>query len=383
MTESLRLESLEFQERLKSGQTWKLNEICLGDANLIVGRNATGKTRTLNVVFALARFLSGKTKTGLGRNTIRAQFRKGHETGEYELEHEDDQVLSEKYVFAGKTILKRKKDGSGEVLADKVGERIGFKVPSNVLAAVAKRDSLQHPQLDELANWAESVRHFKFASDFVEEQRRYVVPRNLPSSELQDQDPSVVAEVLQRGLNRWKSLFTNEVMRGMREVGFPLRKIALGAPTSIRFTPNLKEAVGIFAKERDLSHPTDSNSMSQGMYRTLALLLHVHYFALKRGSGLILIDDVGEGLDFERSQNLIAHLLKVARERDIQIVMTSNDRFVLNAVPLEHWIVLRRDGSEVSAHTKKTDPDRFEEFELTGLSNFDLLVSDFLFTDAK
>jgi hypothetical protein len=48
----------------------------------------------------------------------------------------------------------------------------------------------------------------------------------------------------------------------------------------------------------------------------------------------ILIDDIGEGLDFDRSSRLIKLLIEIAEKNEnIRLIMSTNDRFVMNAVP--------------------------------------------------
>lgn len=40
------------------------------------------------------------------------------------------------------------------------------------------------------------------------------------------------------------------------------------------------------------------------MYRALAVIIHLNYLLLAKKTSCILIDDIGEGLDFERSTAL-------------------------------------------------------------------------------
>ncbi len=58
--------------------------------------------------------------------------------------------------------------------------------------------------------------------------------------------------------------------------------------------------------------------------------------------------------------------------------MSTNDRFVMNHVPLTEWSVLRRSGNRVVVHNHENSPEAFERFEFTGLSNFDFFATDFL-----
>jgi hypothetical protein len=118
--------------------------------------------------------------------------------------------------------------------------------------------------------------------------------------------------------------------------------------------------------------------MSQGMFRAFSILIQVNYSQMSKKATCILIDDIGEGLDFERSCLLIDVLRKKADEPKIQLIMSTNDRFVMNNVPLEEWSVLLRHGGRVQVRNYNNSKDVFDEFKFTGLSNFSFLELDFI-----
>jgi hypothetical protein len=49
----------------------------------------------------------------------------------------------------------------------------------------------------------------------------------------------------------------------------------------------------------------------------------------------------------------------------------------MNAVPLEYWIILIRNGGRVASLNYKDSKAMFDEFQNTGLSNFDLFSSGY------
>jgi hypothetical protein len=55
--------------------------------------------------------------------------------------------------------------------------------------------------------------------------------------------------------------------------------------------------------------------------------------------------------------------------------MSTNDRFVMNNVPLEYWSIMQRYPNESKIYNYRNSRKQFEDFELTGLSNFDFLTS--------
>jgi len=67
-----------------------------------------------------------------------------------------------------------------------------------------------------------------------------------------------------------------------------------------------------------------------------------------------------------------------AMENNIQLIMSTNDRFVMNNVPLKYWSVIVRKGNIVRIYNYRNSREVFEDFELTGLSNFDFYSSNYL-----
>ena len=132
----------------------------------------------------------------------------------------------------------------------------------------------------------------------------------------------------------------------------------------------------LFVQEKDLNCRTTQADMSQGMFRALSLLISINFAARTGSAECILIDDIGEGLDFARSAALLDCIIKKNRKPSFQIIMTTNDRFIMNSVPLKHWIILDRHGSDVQSVTARNSPKIFEEFDYLGLSNFDFFSRD-------
>ena len=73
----MRLISVKFSEFEGETQEWTLEGLTLGSTNLIVGKNATGKSRSLNIISALSRHLAG-----LQAPTISAKYEVVFKDGE-------------------------------------------------------------------------------------------------------------------------------------------------------------------------------------------------------------------------------------------------------------------------------------------------------------
>ena len=57
--------------------------------------------------------------------------------------------------------------------------------------------------------------------------------------------------------------------------------------------------------------------------------------------------------------------------------MSTNDRFVMNNVPLEFWAIMHRTGNKSLSLNYRNSKELFDEFELMGLNNFDFFTSKF------
>ena len=167
-------------------------------------------------------------------------------------------------------------------------------------------------------------------------------------------------------------------MDDFKMIGYPVDMIDVKELTTVRFSPPImRKPLGLVVKERDIEGNTEQVEMSQGMFRALSLLIQINYLSYSSSSSCILIDDIGEGLDFDRATGLIKLLIDKAKGKNFQLIMTTNDRFVMNAVPLKYWSVLIRTRQICKALNYQNSKEIFDEFELTGLNNFDFFASKF------
>lgn len=375
----MRLQRLEFKELVNQPAQWSVGPVELDSAMLIVGKNAAGKSRTMSVLWSLSSILRGRISVAAG--TWHVTFLNEGDSIAYELSCEANLVVRERLVINGKTVLERDKDGTGILDASGSGQPVPlrFKVPPNAIAVVAKRDLLQHAYLEPLHQWATSVRFYPFGTHMGKEELGILMKDAPPA------DPSDWRRTLglfARAVKEYPETFVAKVLSYMARLGYQLDDIHVEqVPVLSTETPLPGPLVCLAVKECDLQCWTNQVHMSQGMFRALALMIHLAYAELSGQPGCILLDDVGEGLDYERSTKLIQLLLEIAQKNKVQVLMSTNDRFVMNAVPLAQWAIIRRKGSHCEILTYKNSRSMFDEFTLTGLSNFDLLSSGF-FQDA-
>ena len=74
---------------------------------------------------------------------------------------------------------------------------------------------------------------------------------------------------------------------------------------------------------------------------------------------------------------MIKLLISKAQTGLVQLIMTTNDRFIMNGVPLEYWSVIERTPGLAKLHNIHNSKEIFDDFKFTGLNNFDFFATQF------
>ncbi len=249
--------------------------------------------------------LSNARKPGLASD-YNVVFEHDDQAFRYELIIADMKVVRERLTVDKTVKLDRGEEGKGHIFAEKIdgGKRVRFQTPQDELAAAARRDGIQHSFLQPLYEWASSLKYYSFGTDLGKSQVAVLQGKNRPDMAATETD--VVLWLFDKGAKKFGKRFQRAIVKDMGMLGYPIQNIGLGAPVSFRLTPAPPaDLLCLFVQEKDLSGITDQNSMSQGMFRALAILIHLNYAQFSNKLACMLIDDIGEGLDFDRSCRLI------------------------------------------------------------------------------
>ena len=382
----MKLSAISFKENRNDPREWTLNKVTFGDVNLLVGKNATGKTRTLNIINVFSNLLSGQSNRLLD-GEWKAEFSHRGDSFLYNLILRDRLVAYEKLDRVKrnrtKNLLKRTRSGSGTIWAEKSKSYIDFEAPRDQIVAVARRDRIQHNFFIPLVDWGKSVFHFRLGRDATNT-FGVNIEDSMQIQKFDPKDTSNVIGIFLRGEQEFGNEFVSDVITDMQSVAYSLESVGLHAPVGVKFSGPLPgKLLGIYVKEEELSCTTEQISISAGMFATLSIIIQVNYRIRSMNPSCFIIDDIGEGLDFERSCALIKVLIKKAQNSSVQLLMSTNDRFVMNTVPLELWTVLNRTGSVIKSYNIRNSRGKFARFRFTGLNNFDLFATDYLIADSK
>ena len=63
-----------------------------------------------------------------------------------------------------------------------------------------------------------------------------------------------------------------------------------------------QDRYAVYTTETGLEKQVTQRDMSQGMFRAFSVLVQLNYYILCGHKGFVIIDDIGEGLDFSQGQ---------------------------------------------------------------------------------
>ena len=365
------LESIKYVQFKGTKNEWNLAHTNLGQINLIVGQNASGKTRTVNIISNLAKLLSGKIKPTYLSSDYSVIFRKDDKTKIlYNLIISNKEVSKEELIVGSKTLLKRNKTGAGTIFTAQLKKMVNFKSPNTEMMAT-RRDSLQYPFLVDLHTWSNNINVYLFGTPLG--QNTLLISDDKVNDQKINEIESVL-KIFKKGKDEHGVKFTNQVIKDMGIIGYKIKSIDLDKPNNVIANVGL---LALYVHEQGVRESINQMDISQGMFRALSLIIQINYFSLLKKSSCIVIDDIGEGLDFERSTKLINLLIEKAEKSNVQLIMSTNDRFVMNNVPLKYWSIIQREAKGSKIYNYQNSKKIFDEFEFTGLNNFDFFAKKF------
>jgi len=368
---------IEFEK--DQNKKWELELFELNNINLFVGDNASGKTRILKYIYQLSRILlSNRFSLISGKYYVELLDGNDNKIYIFKVSFKDGIIENEELNVNNVILLNRKSDGKGEIYNDVIDKNIEFKLPPNELIST-RRDELQYPFLEKLFSWASNVRHFRFSKE--EEKNRLILiesNRVVSSGFNHNNVANQAIEVFRNGITSFKDAFKDNIIKDFNSIGYSISDINFGALHSIMIDSPIRNKVsGLRVVESDRNAVTDQNEMSDGMFRALSLIIHYNYYQLTNNSLTVLVDDIGEGLDYNRSTKLIKLLIEKSIGSKIQLIMSSNDKFVLNNTDLKFWQIVNRTSNVVHIFNYTNSKEKFDNFKFYGLNNFDFYISDF------
>ena len=231
----MKLESLAYVQHEGTPQEWRIEGCSLGDVNLLVGRNASGKTRTANVIKNLGRIVCGEAKPRFKSGAWEALFESGDTKTTYSMACQDSRVVRERLQLDGEELMTRGQNGEGRIWAARVGDGgtfIDFQVPGDELACVSRRDSVQHPFFERLYQWGRQMRMYPFGTPLGKD-TFVVFVQGESEAALDLNDPDCVVPLFKKAQDELGDNFVTSVRADLAELGYSVDSLSLSSPHSI------------------------------------------------------------------------------------------------------------------------------------------------------
>lgn len=342
-----------------SNSLWTTDLMSLNPQNLFVGKNAVGKSKTIKHISIAAQviaerksleevdFMSDYAVALRHDQNIRFIYEFGWDGREVSFETLKvyDASIDEFTMFIERTHEKCILDGET------------INPPANKLIIHSRRDTVKYPFIETLISWAANVEgvffnELEFDGDFRADARMASDGMNLYSIVKSLSDDAI-----------------GNVISMAKTVGYNLTGLQ---------TMELATLRSVVFNEEGVALPMFWSELSKGMFRTLYLLIYMEYLSHNTLPSTLLIDDLCEGLDYDRSTKLGRLVFDFCEKHNIQLIASSNDSLLMDVIDLDYWNILIRVDGKVKAINKTTHSELFENFRFTGLSNFDLISSDYI-----
>jgi AAA15 family ATPase/GTPase len=340
--------------------------VAFSNINLIVGRNASGKTKFIGALRWISDLFDEGARVGVLRNkgnSFEIIFQNNKEL-KYCVEFDNtDSVINETLYLNDEMKLDRKK---GKLYYEKLRQSVEFEIDNHLLVS-SRRDNIQQPFFEILHNWGRNLSHYPFGENMGKGKSEKI--DDFDSLDIiHFKNKPLVRTFYHRGMSEFPKEFEQIILKDMSQIDYFLSDINLDIESNW---------LELSVKENDLNTRTNFRDMSQGMARAFSLIVQLNYSLMAKIPSCILIDDIGEGLDYDRSKKLIELIIEKAEGSNIQVFMTTNDRFVMNSVPLKYWSVIHREGNKSVFYNYQNSKQTFDDFALTGFNNFDFFATEF------
>ena len=332
----------------KNASGWTLEDLSLNHQNLIVGLNSVGKSRTVSAIGHVASFIKGDVDA-TDDFSCSLILENGYRL-EYSFDVSGGQVLAEN-LKKNDNLLIQRKDFSAKMYNDLVSP------PESKLLIQVRRDTKLYPEIEEIIQWAEHTSLFVFSNITT-------APNSLSPYAISDEP--LLPVMFNKISDEQKEL----LITYMCDLGYKIN--------GIEGYEGLNGAKSLLIYESGLKMPLRPFDLSNGMFRVFCVLLYMIYSSTLSDTKCLIIDDMGEGLDYRRSKKLGTIMYEYCRKNHVQLIATSNDSFLMDAVDLQHWNILQREDNRVYSINMSNSPALFKKFQRTGLSNFDILSSNFI-----
>lgn len=347
-------------------------KIDFGNTNLLVGSTGSGKSRFLQSIFRLGKFIATNTEGGAGRwvcsiETQNKQYTYSLETG---IERTQTTVTSER-------LAETRGDDNIEILK-RVGSETHFhgqKLPSLNASATLVNLMQGEPEVNPIFRGFQAIRQRNFSGLDNDKMRGIpVIPPEILAQFQREKNlynPILAEYPLSGTLFIVKQCFpeTFEKIERIFKSIFPqVESITEIKKSTLHQSINDPNIVVLGLKEKGITDPIPLPNISSGMLKTLLIISDIQTQA--KGS-IYLIDEYENSLGI----NAIDFLpdLLIESQSNIQFFITSHHPYLINKIPIKDWYVFARRGKNISV---KFGEELQKRYGLSRQQAFTQLIND-------
>lgn len=334
---------------------WQIEGLdSLQPSNLLVGVNASGKTRTIKSILNTASFLRAQPSI-FQEDEFTAELKfeyigidTPHELY-YSFKVKDNKILEEKLLLDSKNLIKRTSKNAS------LGNE-SINPPDTKLITQIRRDKIKHPEIERLMEWAEKVMYISFSD--INSYTNFIAPSlNI--------NPVSFSHLV----DNFSPAEKRDFLKSASTLSYNISDISV---------KSLGELKIVEVKEKHIKNKIDELRMSNGMIRVLYLVAYLTAIKQSQAFSMLLVDDLGEGLDYARIRSVGRKIFEKCEDKGIQLIASSNDSCLMDIIDISKWQILIKDRAKTLALNSSSHPKLFQEFNYTGLGNFDLFSSDLI-----
>jgi predicted ATPase len=344
---------------------WKLTNLTFSKFTIIAGLNGTGKTRTCNVIRNTVKKIIEPMKTLMIGKTDLTFSISENQLYKFMISIQEDinrrrSINKEELYDVGETGALFTRDNllfNRRVIYDaNLKKHTDYSPPDDTLTFHVRRDKVSYPYIEEIIN---EMRKFHFLDS---EEPPALAAGDISGGKL---PPQLPIEILPSLTPLWFGKIEHgkkiEILDDLNSLEFPIKNIFV------------KEIIlagqripMLYFEEEGVKGTYDFFQISSGMKKILFVIVFLHL--IEKGS-CVLMDNVGDGLDYKRSINILPIIEKIAADK--QIIISTNNEILLNQTDIRNWNILFREGDIVKAYNYENSKEQLMKFANTGLSNYE------------
>ncbi len=354
----MKLKSLVFKELLPNG--WEIGPISFQDLNLLVGGSGAGKSRTMNSIFNLARFIASNI---LLKVPLECKIIFGDDlfTYEWEIKTQKKEETADLCNVVKERLSKTDND-SGEKLIlifrnEDKNEFSGTILPKLDLYSSLIYILREEEQIKPVFLLFKHIVKRNFFDNSLSEGMAY---QNIPAPiEKEFSETKNVYTLLTKNttingilylLKQHDEQKYNAIINSFKDIFENILECGVDFSQELMINiPNSEPMVSFWIKEKNVDRQIFSQEMSSGMQKVLMILTDL--IALPKDI-IYLVDEYENSLGVNAIDFLPSLLNEYANDR--QILITTHHPYLINKIPIANWLLINRHGSKVTAIPGKT-----------------------------